>query len=123
MATTIKFVQGGSGLVTAALAAGNNKYCSMGTGGTTATDGDTAMGTQVEGRTSGTQSQVEGDHSNDTYQVVGEVAATASRAVIEAGLHSAATEGTLMARASFDAINLDSGDSIEFTWQIKFPHS
>ena len=123
MATTVKFVQNGSGLVTAALASSTNKYCSMGTGGTTATDGDTAMGTEVEARTSGTQSQVTTDHSNDTYQVVGEVAATAGRAIIEAGLHSASTEGTLMARASFDAINLDSGDSIEFTWKIKFPHS
>lgn len=123
MATTVKFVQGGSGLVTAALVSSTNKYCSMGTAGTTATDADTVLGGEVEARASGTQTQQTTDHANDTYQVVGEVTATTSRTIIEAGLHSASSSGTMMARASFDAINLDSSDSIEFTWKIKFPHS
>lgn len=100
------------------------KYVAMGVGATgaarTAVAGDTALSSEVETRTTGTASNVTTTVTNDTYQVVGTVAATTSRAVDEAGLFDASTSGNLMISATFAVQNLSNGDSIQFTWKNKF---
>jgi hypothetical protein len=101
------------------------KYCAMGVGATgaarTAAVGDTALSTEVETRTTGAASTVTTTQTNDTYQCVGTVAATTSRAVDEAGLFDqSAAGGNLMLSATFPVQNLLSGDSIQFTWKTKF---
>ena len=53
----------------------------------------------------------------DKVQYVWQITATDVRAITEAGIFSAATEGVLYFHASFSAINLASGDKIEFTLQ------
>jgi hypothetical protein len=97
-------------------------YCAMGTGATgatrTAVVGDTALSTQVETRTAGTPTNVTVSTTNDTYQVVGAVSATTNRAVDEAGLFDASTSGTMFTSATFNVLNLVSGDSITFTWKV-----
>lgn len=99
------------------------KYVAMGVGATgaarTAAVGDTALSSQVESRTSGTESTVTTTTTNDTYQVVGTVTATATRVVDEAGLFDASSSGNMATSATFAVINLESGDSIQFTWKIK----
>jgi hypothetical protein len=100
------------------------KFIGMGVGATgaarTAAAADTALSTEVETRASGTESIVTTTVTNDTYQTVGTITATATRAVDEAGTFDASTTGTLVVSATFPVINLASGDSIQFTVQTKF---
>jgi hypothetical protein len=125
MATVVKFTSAGSAIVTALLAASNAKYVHWGTGTTAAAATDTALQTPgSEARVSGTQSQQTTDHTNDTYQVVGTLTkATSSAAITEAGVFDNTTGGNLYTRATFDAINVDVGDSIQFTFKVKHDHS
>lgn len=99
------------------------KYCAMGTGATgaarTAAASDTALSTEVETRTSGTESTVTTTQTGDTYQVVGTIAATASRSVDEAGLFDASTVGNMFTSATFAVVSLSNGDSLQFTWKVQ----
>jgi hypothetical protein len=99
------------------------KFCAMGTGATgaarTAAAADTALSTEVESRTSGTESVVTTTQTGDTYQVIGTVTATATRAVDEGGLFDASTAGNMFTSATFAVINLANGDSVQFTWKVQ----
>lgn len=99
------------------------KYVAMGTGATgagrTAAVGDTALSTEVESRTSGTESVVTTSVTNDTYQVTGTIAATATRAVDEFGLFDASSSGNLIFSATLNVISLTNGDSIAWTAKIQ----
>ena len=94
------------------------KYHGMGTGSVAESSADTALGTQVESRATGTQT--EGASAN-VYRSVATITATATRAITEHGLFSASTSGTLLDRSVFSTINLSSGDSIQFTYELTVP--
>jgi hypothetical protein len=98
------------------------KYVHWGTGTTGAAAADTALETaRAEDRTDGTSSRVTTTVTNDTYQVAGTItAAGSSAAITEAGLFDASTDGNMLLRGTFDAINLQIGDSIAFTVKVKF---
>jgi hypothetical protein len=100
------------------------KFVAMGTGATgaarTAVVADTALSTQVETRTSGTESIVTTTVTGDSYQVVGTVTATASRSVDEAGTFDASSAGNMGVSATFTVIPLATGDSIQFTIKTVF---
>lgn len=96
----------------------NFKYHAMGTGTGEEAAGDTALGTEVESREEGTQ--IEGATAN-IYKSVATITATDTRAITEHGIFSASSSGTLLDRSKFAAINLASGDSIQFTYQLTFP--
>ena len=83
------------------------------------TDGTGASGVHAIASGSVTASSVTTTVTNDTAQFVGTATFTASLAVTESGLFNADTNGTLLARQTFSAINVVSGDSIQFTWKIK----
>ena len=95
------------------------KYVAMGTGATgaarTAVVGDTALSTETESRTSGTESTQTTSTTGDTYQVVGTITATGTRAVDEAGLFDASSSGNMFLSATHAVVNLVSGDSIQYT--------
>lgn len=95
------------------------KFIGMGTGATgagrTAAVADTALSTEVESRASGTESTVTTSVTGDTYQVVGTITATATRAVDEAATFDASTSGNIGVSATFAVINLASGDSLQLT--------
>lgn len=100
------------------------KFPAMGVGATTAarTAGvtDTALSSEVETpRTAGTESVVTTTVTGDTYQVAATITASGTRAVDEAGLFDAATVGNLFTSATFNVINLNTGDSIAFTWKVQ----
>lgn len=99
------------------------KYVAMGTGATgaarTAVVGDTALSTQVETRTSGTESIVTTSTTGDTYQVVGTITATGSRSVDESGLFDASSAGNMFTSATFPVMSLSTSDSIQFTWKVQ----
>jgi hypothetical protein len=98
------------------------KFIAMGVGATgatrTAVAADTALSTQVETRTSGTEATVTVTVANDTYQVSGTITATATRAVDEGGLFDAASSGNMAVSWTQAVDNLVSGDSITFTCKI-----
>jgi hypothetical protein len=73
-------------------------------------------------RTAGTSSQVTTTNTNDTYQVTGTRTATGAGTVTNAGLWDNGTigSGTLYVKGDFTGVALASGDSIAFTFKVKF---
>jgi hypothetical protein len=87
----------------------------MGTDATAAVKGDTALGVEVETR-GATAVTVTGTGATAKYQAVWTNTATAGRVIVEAGLfNQSALGGVMFTSHSFSAINLNSGDSIQFT--------
>ena len=99
------------------------KFIGVGTGATgaarTAAVGDTALSTEVESRASGTESTVTTTVTGDTYQSQGTVSITGTRALDESGLFDASSAGNMATSATYNVINLLSGDSIQLTWKVK----
>ena len=104
-------------LITEVSGFGDFKYHDTGTGVGAEAAGDTALGTPTgEARTAGTQ--VEG--SANEYKSVATDTYAGSFAITEHGLFNASSSGILMDRTKFSAINVVSGDKIEFTFTITF---
>jgi len=97
------------------------KYHDTGIGTTGAAADNPAMETAT-GFTRATGSLTEGDNAKE-FKSVGTVSCTGTKAVTEWGLFSASTNGVLIARNTFSAINVVSGDSIEFTWECQLASS
>lgn len=95
----------------------NMRWHEMGTGGTAEAVGDTALQTPVESRVSGSQASATVGN-NATYTTVATIVATAPRAIVEHGLFSASTAGTLWDRSVFSVINLATNDAIQFTYVL-----
>jgi hypothetical protein len=96
-------------------------FTAWGTGAGTAAATDTTLFTEgPEARVSGTSSQVTTTTTNDTYQVVATITASAARAVTNAGLFDASTAGNLFIKGDFLTINLSTNDSIQFTIKVVF---
>ncbi len=102
------------------------KWVHWGTGTTAATGADTVLETPGgESRTEGAETQQTTTHTSDTFQVVGTITcASSGKAITEAGLftHATSTTGYLYLRATFSAINLNVGDSIQFTIKVQYTH-
>lgn len=101
------------------------KYIGWGTGATAAAVGDTALGTEAapttsSGRTSGTEGRTTITNTNDNYQVVGTVTAVSTLTIAEAALFDAVTAGNCLIRSVFTGVGVVSGDSIAFTFGLKF---
>lgn len=91
-------------------------YVAWGTGAGTAAASDTTLFTEsAEARVAGTSSIVTTTVTNDTYQVVGTITASATRAITNAGLLDASTSGNLFVKGDFSTVNLATGDAIQFT--------
>lgn len=88
-------------------------YIGVGTGTTAADVADTTLETPVESRVVGTLTA-----STNTWNNTALVTVTADRALTEAGLFSASTSGTMLARVVFSAVNLISGDGITINWTV-----
>jgi len=93
---------------------GDFKYHDSGVGTTDPAVGDTDIETtDGESRATGTQAP-----SGVTYVSVGTISYTTSKAITEHGLFNASTSVTLMDRSEFAAVNVVSGDSIQFTYTL-----
>jgi hypothetical protein len=121
------FVNAGTAIVTNRIIQAGTapKNIGWGIGATAAAVADTALQTEsapttAGGRTVGTESRVTTTLTNDTYQVVGTVTAGSTLAITEAGLFDAVTTGNMLIHAVFSAINVVSGDSVAFTFGLKF---
>lgn len=90
-------------------------YHACGTGTDAEASADTTLQTDSGvARVSGTPS----NPSAGVYRSVGTLSFTSSLAITEHGLFSAAAAGTLLDRTVFAAINVVSGDSIQFTYSL-----
>ncbi|HEY3694185.1 hypothetical protein [Phenylobacterium sp.] len=101
------------------------KNIGWGIGTTAAAVGDTALQTEsapttAGGRTVGTESRTTVTNTNDNYQVAGAVTAGSTLAITEAGLFDNVTAGNMLTHSVFTAVNVVSGDSITFTFGLKF---
>lgn len=119
MATLV--VNTGRAIITNRLKSGGTEpnFVSVGTGAGTTALTDTTLFTEVETRVAGTSTQQTTTTTNDTYQVIGTVAITATRALTNAGLFDAVSAGNLFAKGDFATINLVSGDSLQETWKAQ----
>ena len=94
---------------------GDFKYHDAGVGTTAENASDTAIETtDGESRATGTQTE----SASNAYRSVGTISYTSTKAVTEHGLFNDSSAGTLMDRTVFSAINVDSGDSIQFTYTL-----
>lgn len=90
-----------------------------GTGNTAESSAQTTLVTPFGGsRVSGTQST---PGSTNIYRSVATIAFTSTLAIVEHGIFTASTSGTMFDRSLFSAINVINGDSIEFTWELTLP--
>lgn len=95
---------------------GDFKYHDSGVGVTAADVSDTDIET-TDGESRATGSQGEGASAN-IYQSVGTINYTTTKAITEHGLFSQTTGTTLLDRHTFTAINVNNGDSIQFTYEL-----
>jgi len=96
----------------------NFKYHASGTGTTAEAAAQTALVTEVASRATGTQ--LEGASAN-IYRTVGSITYSGTFAITEHGVFSAASVGTMLDRSVFAAINVQSSDIIEFTYELTLP--
>lgn len=99
------------------------RHIAIGTGATgaarTAVAADTALSTEVETRSAGTESTVTTTQTGDTYQSQGTINITGTRAVDESGLFDASSSGNMITSATLNVINLLNGDSLQLTWKVQ----
>lgn len=97
-------------------------YIAVGTGTTAAAIGDTTLETETAAsglsRAAATASRVTTDTTNDTAQLVKTFTVTGTVAVTESGVLNASSNGVLLARQVFSAINVVNGDSLQITWKF-----
>lgn len=89
-------------------------YIQLGTGTTGAVAGDTDVETGLSPRVAGTISSSTNIWTNQTTFGPG----VATGAITEAGIFSALTSGTMLARQTFAVQNKLAGDTIVFTWNV-----
>ena len=94
---------------------GDFKFHDAGVGTTAAAITDTTIET-TDGESRATGSQTEG--AANVYVSVGTISYTSTKAVTEHGLFNDATTGTLLDRHVFTAVNVVSGDSVQFTYSL-----
>ena len=94
---------------------GDFKYHDSGVGVTGANVADTDIETtDEESRATGSQTET----SSKVYKSVGTISYTTTKAITEHGIFNTAATATLMDRHVFSAVNVVSGDSIEFTYEF-----
>lgn len=97
---------------------GDFKFHDSGVGTTSENNTDTAIET-TDGESRATGTQVDSSSASvGIYSSVGTISYTTTKAITEHGLFNIATAGTLMDRSVFSAVNVVSGDSIQFTYTL-----
>lgn len=90
------------------------QYLALGTGTNAAVVGDTTLQTELSTRVAGALTS-----STNVWQNQGTFGAGVDTgAITEAGIFSASSGGTMLARQVFPVINKAAGDSLQVTWQV-----
>lgn len=94
------------------------KYLGWGTGEGTSAKADTTLFTEAsEARVAATVT-VEGTGSSAKYQVEGTLVSESDQLINNAGTFTASAAGTLVMHMNWDGIDLNTDDSITFTFTI-----
>lgn len=97
-------------------------YLEIGTGTTAAGALQTALITPITDsgleRAAATCSRTETNVANDTAKLSKTWTATGSKAVTEVGAFNAASDGTMLGRQVFTAVNVDNGDSLQVDYSF-----
>ena len=103
-------------MIADATAWGDFKFHDSGIGTTAAAITDTDIET-TDAETRATGTQLEGATA-EIYKSVGTISYTTTKAITEHGLMNIVTAGILLDRHVFSAINVENGDSIQFTYEL-----
>ncbi len=97
-------------------------YLAVGTGAVAADAADTALGGEIVdsglARAAATCSRVQTDTANDIAQLLKSWSVSGTKAVTECGAFNAASDGTMLGRQVFSAINVISGDTLQITYKF-----
>ena len=97
-------------------------YVAVGTGTTAATATDTALETEETEngltRAAGTGTRVTETVANDTSQILHSFSVSGSVAVTESAILNASSNGVMLCRQTFSAINVADGDTLQITWKV-----
>lgn len=98
-------------------------YLAVGTGTTAPAAGNTALETEIVdsglARASATVSRVTTSVTNDTAQLDKTWNVTGTKAVTEAGAFNAASNGTMLGRQTFSAVNVANGDTLQVIYKFQ----
>lgn len=89
-------------------------YLALGTGSTGAVSGDTTLETEIGTRVAGSLSSSTNVWTNQATFGPG----VSTGAITEAGIFSASSGGTMLARQTFAVQNKLAGDTVVFTWNV-----
>lgn len=95
----------------------NGQYVGWGTGAGTAAKADSTLFTETGSRVSGTVS-VSGTGASAKYQVVATLTAGGTLAITNAGNFPDSTSSYPIVKGDHATVNLNSGDSIQYTIQL-----
>jgi hypothetical protein len=99
-------------------------YLAVGIGTTAAAVGDTTLESEITDsgleRATGTASRSTTAVTNDTAELTKTWSVTGTKAITEAGTLNAASNGTLLARNVFSAVNVVSGDEFKITHKVQY---
>jgi carbohydrate-binding DOMON domain-containing protein len=95
-------------------------YVGWGSGTTTPTRTDTALGTEIAPRAGATVTATTTSIANDTLLITATLTAIASITVAEAGVFTTSTAGVLGVHAGFTPRALQVGDAIAFSFHCQF---
>jgi hypothetical protein len=97
-------------------------YIAVGTGTTAATATQTGLVTETTNsgltRAATTGTLVTVNVANDTAQFVKAFSVTGSVAVTESGVFNASSNGVMLCRQTFSAINVANLDTLQITWKV-----
>lgn len=99
------------------LSNGDFGHIAIGTDSTAASSSDTSLGAE-HARESATASQTTTNVTNDTLQLQNTFSISSSVTIEETGVFNAASGGTMFARQTTGSQTLQSGDSLQITWEI-----
>ena len=92
-------------------------YIAVGTSATAPNATQTALVAQVY-RAAGTGSQQQTTTANDTARLTTSIAMTASNSIQEAGIFNSSSAGDMLARTTFAAISVNSGDTLNVGYDV-----
>lgn len=95
-------------------------YMAIGTGTTDETEDDTALETELDRNLLTSRLQGSGAVEHQTLYTGDWAAGDGTGSITEAGIFNDASAGTMLTRATFDAIEKAAGDSLRIIWKLSF---
>jgi len=93
-------------------------HMAVGTGTTAPTSANTVLEFEIDRNALTSRTQGSAGDDNDIIYVGDWAAADATGAITEAGILNSSAAGTLLARATFAAINKGAADTLKITWTV-----